>query len=212
MQGTRNHSRDSPRRSSKWVPPTARMCRSHICRRPVSQRADAHTLSLCAMRPQATLALSLPPPLCSPLQHTVKGLVKGLPPLAFSPHLPTSAHSLVLRPTPSPRRQLGCGVHAIAVRLYRVDRDDTAKIARALELGVISANMLIWVCFLPMTFTIYDSFVVPMVQFCWRSELSYSETCCQVTDRAPRRPIFHAPRPPCTHTFGIRPWQLRTCV
>ena len=58
---------------------------------------------------------------------------------------------------------------------------DPGKLATSLELATVSLHLLIYSCFVPLIFTVYDSFVVPVVQFCWKSDdLSYSETCCQM--------------------------------
>ena len=58
---------------------------------------------------------------------------------------------------------------------------DEGKLATSLELATVSSQLLIYSCFVPMLFTVYDSFVVPVVLFCWKSDdLSYSETCCQM--------------------------------
>ena len=58
---------------------------------------------------------------------------------------------------------------------------DPGKLATSLELATVSLQLLIYSCWVPLIFTVYDSFVVPVVQFCWKSDdLSYSETCCQM--------------------------------
>ena len=58
---------------------------------------------------------------------------------------------------------------------------DPGKLATSLELATVSSQLLIYSCFVPLIFTVYDSFIVPVVQFCWKSDdLSYAETCCQM--------------------------------
>jgi len=58
--------------------------------------------------------------------------------------------------------------------------DDVDKIEFSLSLAGISAQLLVWACFVPMFFTGYDSFIVPVVQTYWKSEVGWAETACQV--------------------------------
>ena len=68
-------------------------------------------------------------------------------------------------------------------------KGDEETLATSLELAIISSNLLIYSCFLPMVFTAYDSFLVPAVLMCWKSDLSYSETCCQMVTTAVMLPV-----------------------
>jgi len=67
---------------------------------------------------------------------------------------------------------------------------DPEQLTTALQLAVAASNMLIYSAFLPLTFTVYDTFIVPVVLFCWKSDdLSYAETCCQMVKTLIMLPI-----------------------
>ena len=57
---------------------------------------------------------------------------------------------------------------------------DIDKLAKALQVAALSANLLVWSAFVPLFFTVYDSFLVPIVQICWKSEVGLRETLCQI--------------------------------
>ena len=61
--------------------------------------------------------------------------------------------------------------------------DDLEKIEFSLNLAGISAQLLVWACFVPMFFTGYDSFIVPIVQIYWKSEVS-ANACAYTRVRA----------------------------
>ena len=56
--------------------------------------------------------------------------------------------------------------------------DDVEKLEYSLMLAGTSAQLLVWACFVPMFFTGYDSFIVPVVQIYWKSEVSASANAC----------------------------------
>jgi len=62
-------------------------------------------------------------------------------------------------------------------------------IATSLQMAGVSADLLLWSAFVPMFFTAYDSFVVPVVLIFWKSELGFRETMCQVLISAILLPI-----------------------
>ena len=59
----------------------------------------------------------------------------------------------------------------------------------SLVLAQSAARLLVLTAFVPMALTAYDSFVVPVVQMCWKSEMSYAETAAQVVVAAVTLPI-----------------------
>ena len=68
----------------------------------------------------------------------------------------------------------------LASNLMGAEADgDTEKLASALQLAVISSQILVYSAFFPMLLTAYDSFLVPLVRVCWKSEVS-------------RQPVSHA--------------------
>jgi len=66
---------------------------------------------------------------------------------------------------------------------------DEDQIAASLAVAGVSAQLLVYSCFVPMFFTAYDSFVVPVVLIFWKSEVSLSETICQVIISAVLLPV-----------------------
>ena len=68
----------------------------------------------------------------------------------------------------------------------------------SLVLAQSAARLLVLTAFVPMALTAYDSFVVPVVQMCWKSEMSYAETAAQVVVAAVTLPIAIA-----QNSFGM---------
>ena len=68
----------------------------------------------------------------------------------------------------------------------------------SLVLASSAAQLLVLTAFVPMVLTAYDSFVVPVVQMCWKSELSYAETAAGVFVAAVTLPITIA-----QNSFGV---------
>ena len=46
--------------------------------------------------------------------------------------------------------------------------DDEEMLVTSLQLATFSSQLLIYSAFVPMAFTVYDSFIVPFVLFCWK--------------------------------------------
>ena len=63
--------------------------------------------------------------------------------------------------------------------LVELAGDDVDKLAEAIKLSRISAQVIVYSCFIPILFTCYDSFIVPTIQICRDSEVSWRETACQ---------------------------------
>lgn len=72
-----------------------------------------------------------------------------------------------------------CLVFAANILAYRAG-DEVERLEVALTLATVGANLLVYSCFLPIFFTLYDTFIVPVIHFIWRSEVSWSETMCQL--------------------------------
>ena len=69
---------------------------------------------------------------------------------------------------------------------------DLELLATSLELATVGSNIFVYSAFLPIAFTVYDTFIVPVVLFCWKSDVSYPETCCQLVLTLIQLPIVVA--------------------
>ena len=73
-----------------------------------------------------------------------------------------------------------CLVLASNVLSEAASDDDINEVAKALSLAQFSAQLLVWSAFIPILFTVYDTFIVPLALLCWKSEVGWWETACQV--------------------------------